>query len=73
MYVLSVLKIQAHYKGDAKESFAEVMHQIFIPDHTTWTQLAGLCEGVGFADLATALLDSYTTGETNSSLPHYEV
>ncbi|CAI8006019.1 hypothetical protein GBAR_LOCUS4527 [Geodia barretti] len=55
-------EIQAHYKGDAKESFAEVMHQIFIPDHTTWTQLAGLCEGVGFADLATALLDSYTTG-----------
>ena len=65
MHVLSALKILTHYKRDAKESFAEVVNQIFTPDHTTWTQLAGVCERVGFADLTTALLDSYTTGETN--------
>ena len=41
----------------------EVMNQIFIPGQTTWTQLAGVCDRAGFTDLATALLDSYTTGE----------
>ena len=52
----------AHYKG-AEESFVEVVNQIFIPGQTTWTQLAGVCERAGFTDLATALLDSYSTGE----------
>ena len=52
-----------HYKGNEKESFVEVMNQIFIPGQTTWTQLAGVCDRAGFTDLATALLDSYTTGE----------
>jgi hypothetical protein len=56
-------EIETHYKGNDTESFAEVMNQIFIPDHTTWTQLAGVCEKAGFADLATALLNSYTTGK----------
>ena len=58
----SVLQIMAHYKGNEKESFVEVMNQIFIPGQTTWTQLAGVCDRAGFTDLATALLDSYTTG-----------
>ena len=34
-----------------------------MPGKTTWTQLAGVCEGAGFTDLASALLDSYSTGE----------
>ena len=52
-----------HNKGDEKESFVEVMNQIFIPGQTTWSQLAGVCERAGLTDLATALLDSYSTGQ----------
>ena len=57
-----------HYKGNEKESFVEVMNQIFIPGQTTWTQLAGVCDRAGFTDLATALLDSYTTGNCSRPL-----
>ena len=62
MYILHI-QVLSHYQGGEKESFVEVMNQIFQPGHTTWTILAGVCERAGFTDLATALLDSYTTGE----------
>ena len=52
-----------HYNGDKQESFVEVMNQIFIPGHTTWTELVGVCERAGFTHCASALLDSYSTGQ----------
>ena len=62
-----LLQIAAHFRGNERESFAEVMNMLFVPGQTTWTQLAGVCDRAGFIDLTEALLNSYSTGERQHS------
>ena len=58
----SLFQIANHFQGNDRDSFVEVINQIFIPQQTTWADLARLCEKAGHVHLAKALLDSYKTG-----------
>ena len=57
-----LLQIAAHFKGDDREAFREVMQRVFIPNKTTWRDVAQLCRVAGFSHHSTALLDAYNTG-----------